>query len=361
MIMDLTEAVLDSFSTSYGEARDRFLAAARSAGAAIARFQCPVHGPGGEVLTMDVAHIEGTSPDIIVISSGVHGVEGYAGSAVQIDTLMQGWSGDGPGLLLIHFVNPYGMAWTCSDNEDGVDLNRNFLDFNRPPGRNHLYDEVEDFVCCPELDGEVRAAADAAMSAYIEEKGFDNFIRAIADGQHHRRGGYLYGGHAPVWSNLTLRKILRDYTVGARRVAVIDVHTGLGDRGAALMLCINAPGPAAERASAWWDNLVLVPSADFPFAPVGTFVGSIWDFGLEAELTVAALEVGTEPVERAFAALRNRKWLERHGVFDSEAAGPILEEMHACLAPRDLEWRSAMLGAGRRALKAAIAGIARDI
>lgn len=357
--MDLNEAVQRSFSTSYSEARERFLVAAREAGAAMAHFPCPAHGPAGEVLAMDVAYIEGAGPDIVVISSGVHGVEGYAGSAVQIDTLLRGWSADGPGLLLIHFVNPYGMAWTCSDNEDGVDLNRNFLDFNQPPGHNHLYDEVESFVCCPDLKGEGRVAADAAMNAYIEERGFDNFIRAIADGQHHRPGGYLYGGHAPVWSNLTLRKILREYTRGARRVAVIDVHTGLGDRGAALMLCINAPGPAADRASSWWDNLVLVPSADFPFAPVGTFVGSIWDFGLDSELTVAALEVGTEPVERAFGALRNRKWLEKYGVFDSPETPPILEEMHACLAPGDVEWRSATLSAGRKALDAAVAGIAR--
>ncbi len=310
---------------------------------------------------MDVAYLGvRNAADIVAISSGVHGVEGYAGSAVQIDTLARGWPADGPGLLLIHFVNPYGMAWTSSDNEEGVDLNRNFLDFNRPPGHNRRYDEVESFVCCPALEGEVRVAADAAMNAYIEAQGFENFVRAIADGQHHQPGGYLYGGHVPAWSNLTLRRVLRDYTQGARRLAVIDVHTGLGDRGGALMLCINAPRSAADRAASWWDNLVLVPSADFPFAPVGTFVGSIWDFGLDAELTVAALEVGTEPVERAFGALRNRKWLEKHGDFTGPAAAAILDEMHACLAPRDIAWRRAMLAAGRAALDAAVAGLSQD-
>lgn len=358
--MDLNDAVLRSFSTSYSEARDRFLAAAQAAGAATACFQCPADGPGGEVLTMDVALVAGTGPDLVIVTSGVHGVEGYAGSAVQIDALARGWPADGPSLLLVHFVNPFGMAWTSSDNEDGVDLNRNFLDFNQPAPHNYRYDEVEDFVCCPALDGDVRAAADAAMGAYIEEKGFDDFIRAIADGQHHRPGGYLYGGKAPVWSNLTLRKLLRDYTPGVRRIALIDVHTGLGERGEALMLCINAPQAAADRASRWWDNLVRVPSEEFPFAPVGTFVGSIWDFGLEAELTVAALEIGAEPVERAFAALRNRKWLEKYGLFGSLAAAPILDEMHACLAPRDLAWRSATLRAGRKALEAAVAGLASD-
>ncbi len=357
--MDVNDAVRRSFSTSYAEARQRFLGAAQAAGARIAHYPCPAQGPAGELLAMDVAYIEGTGPDIVVISSGVHGVEGYAGSAVQVDTLSRGWPAERPSLLLVHFVNPYGMAWTCSDNEEGVDVNRNFLDFTQSPRHNHLYDEVEGFVCCPELIGDARAEADAAMNAYIEEKGFDHFIRAIADGQHHRPGGYLYGGHAPVWSNVTLREILRDYAQGARRMAVIDVHTGLGDRGSALMLCINAPGPAAERASAWWDNLLLVPSADFPFAPVGTFVGSIWDFGLDAELTVAALEIGTEPVERAFNALRNRKWLEKFGSFDSAATASILDEMHACLAPRDDEWRSATLSAGRRAIEAALVGIAR--
>ena len=75
-IMDLNEAVQRSFSTSYSEARERFLAAAREAGAAMAHFPCPAHGPAGEVLAMDVAYIEGAGPDIVVISSGVQGVEG---------------------------------------------------------------------------------------------------------------------------------------------------------------------------------------------------------------------------------------------------------------------------------------------
>lgn len=356
--MDLDEAVSRAFSTSYVEARERFLAAAQAAGANIAQFRCPATGPVGEVLMVDVAYLGGKSADMVTITSGVHGVEGYAGSALQVDTLMRGWPADGPGLLLVHFVNPYGMAWTSSDNEEGVDLNRNFLDFGRPRPFNSRYDEVEAFVCCPDLEGDGRAAADAAMDAYIAEQGLDAFMRAIADGQHHRPGGYLYGGHAPAWSNLTLRKILGDYTAGARRVAIIDVHTGLGDRGAASMLCINPPDAAsAERARSWWDNLVVVPSDAFPFAPVGTFVGAVWDFGLDAELTVAALEVGTEPVERAFAALRNRKWLEKYGVFASPAAKSIVAEIHACLAPRDAGWRRSMLAAGRKALEGAVNGL----
>ncbi|MEO7467156.1 MAG: hypothetical protein ABIV36_09095, partial [Sphingobium limneticum] len=95
------------------------------------------------------------------------------------------------------------------------------------------------------------------------------------------------------------------------------------------------------------------------YASGASWMASVFRSTFQRFLPVAALEVGTEPVERAFGALRNRKWLEKYGVFDSPETPPILEEMHACLAPGDVEWRSATLSAGRKALDAAVAGIAR--
>src|SRR4051794_19437283 len=89
-------------------------------------------GPAGEPLTMDVARC---GPDgaerVVVVSSGLHGVEGFFGSAVQLAWLRSrpaGWSPPGTAVVLAHALNPYGFAWLRRWNEGNVDLNRNFLD-----------------------------------------------------------------------------------------------------------------------------------------------------------------------------------------------------------------------------------------
>ena len=119
-----------------------------------------------EDLTVDVAILRGTNSDRAIIhSSGVHGVEGFAGSAVQCATLQflsqtldkSDKNPDhllpGPTLIFIHGVNPYGMRHHRRVNENNVDLNRHFI--NSESERKKVIDrdpniagylEVDDYV-----------------------------------------------------------------------------------------------------------------------------------------------------------------------------------------------------------------------
>ena len=63
-------------------------------------------------------------------SSGVHGVEGFFGSAVQQALLLRlNQANSEPNYrdVFIHGVNPFGFSRLWRFNEDNVDLNRNFL------------------------------------------------------------------------------------------------------------------------------------------------------------------------------------------------------------------------------------------
>lgn len=83
-------------------------------------------------LTIDVAVLPGNSQDLgtIVHSSGVHGIEGYSGSAVQM-ALLELFTAkpidprDRPTIVMLHGVNPVGMKEWRRCNENNVDLNRN--------------------------------------------------------------------------------------------------------------------------------------------------------------------------------------------------------------------------------------------
>ena len=73
---------------------------------------------------------------VLVVSSGVHGVEGFFGSAVQTAFLREAESraaaGPNDALVFLHALNPYGFAWLRRFDEANVDLNRNLLVDGQP-------------------------------------------------------------------------------------------------------------------------------------------------------------------------------------------------------------------------------------
>ena len=124
------------FSESYQEARNRFLDSIdklKEKEFEIIQEQFPLNlkGPLGEELIIDLAVIGSLeSENLLLYSSGIHGVEGFAGSAIQLSVLDQ-IKKQSPFsdycIVFIHIINPYGMSWYRRVNENNVDLNRNFL------------------------------------------------------------------------------------------------------------------------------------------------------------------------------------------------------------------------------------------
>src|SRR5438105_11933974 len=115
----------------YGSARDRFRSAADGLGCERGAYAVTARGPGGEELTIDIARRGPESANrVLVVSSGLHGIEGFFGSAVQTGWLEAGGADrlpTGTAVVLIHALNPYGFAHLRRADERNVDLNRNFL------------------------------------------------------------------------------------------------------------------------------------------------------------------------------------------------------------------------------------------
>src|SRR5438309_1799534 len=80
-----------TFSPDYATARERFRAAADRLGWGRRTYPIATLGPGGEDLTIDVVESSPAhSERLLVVSSGLHGVEGFFGSAIQL-ALMERW------------------------------------------------------------------------------------------------------------------------------------------------------------------------------------------------------------------------------------------------------------------------------
>ena len=144
------ERALDFFSSTYQSARGRFIEAARAIGGTVECIPNPHRGPHGGQLFMDVALIGATEATrTLVVSSGTHGVEGFAGSGIQTGLLQEGINSrlpEGVSVLLIHALNPYGMAHLRRFTEDNVDLNRNFRDHSGPHPRNLPYETLAEVI-----------------------------------------------------------------------------------------------------------------------------------------------------------------------------------------------------------------------
>jgi hypothetical protein len=73
------------FSETYAQARAKFQQAAEKAGLMCTSWVMEEKGVEGEELAIDVVCLGAREPrQLVMISSGAHGVEGFAGSAIQI-------------------------------------------------------------------------------------------------------------------------------------------------------------------------------------------------------------------------------------------------------------------------------------
>ena len=136
-----TTSAAPRLAATYGEARAAILAAGLRAGADTTAFVHPSPGRLGEELAIDVLTMGPHDADsVLVIVSGTHGVEGFAGSALQRWWLDRSADArpEGVRVTVVHALNPVGFSWVRRVNEDNVDLNRNFVDWSSPP-RNDAY------------------------------------------------------------------------------------------------------------------------------------------------------------------------------------------------------------------------------
>jgi len=356
----------DHFSPEYGVARERFLRAAERRGATRWSYPIGARGPRGEELAIDVVQVGPRDPEsMLVVSSGLHGVEGFAGSAIQHQLLAaQLESLDLPrdtGVLLVHALNPYGFAWTRRVNESNVDLNRNFLrhpeDHVPSPDYDLLYAAIN-----PEaLDDGAEQASRQIFRAFAAEHGMRRLQQVMTSGQYRHPSGMQFGGAREEASNRIARRIVRERVRG-RRVAWVDIHTGLGSYGDYVMLtALAAEEPGARRGRVWYGDAVQIIGDGDAVTPIcngSADLGLCGDFAPECAPTFFVQEFGTYDTSRVFRAMRADNWLEHHGGAETDQAQTIKQELLEVFRPADAAWQGAILAGGARVLQQARDGLA---
>lgn len=334
-----------AFSADYRQARDKFIDVSRATGWTIESHRCPADGPDGQPLFTDVARLGPERCEkLLVTISATHGIEGFCGSAAQIATAGISLPG-GVAFLQIHAINPYGFAWQRRVTQENVDLNRNFADFAAPPD-NPGYERLHPCFLPARWDEPAKREILRQCDLLKDELGTGALVAAISRGQYRHADGIFYGGSVPTWSHRTLVAILERHCAGARTVAVIDYHSGLGPRGFGERICDHALGSGAwRRASAWYGD-------DITSKELGTAVASKLSgpnvIGVQraagpAEVVMITLEFGTVAREQVRMALLADNWLHQRGDPNSHLGRQIKADIRKAFYGEDSAWQEAIL------------------
>ncbi len=331
--------VVDAFSSSYAQARAKFLSAAHQAGLEAISYRHPLPGRDGETLALDVV-LDGPvhADKLLLVSSACHGVEGHCGSGVQVYALHDAQfrarcAEAGVSVLYLHALNPYGFSHIRRATHENVDLNRNFQDFTRPLPSNAAYRALHPLLVPDHWPPD--SANKAALDRYVAEHGLKSFQAVVTGGQYEIADGLFYGGVAPTWSNLTLRQVLREHAAKARQIGWIDLHTGLGETGHCERGFAGPGGDtsALRRARNWWGTGGATPVVHFGdqgsvSAPLtGQLARAVYEECPQAEITAIGLEFGTRPLLQVLHALRAEQWLTNHEDAPKTLASQIKQAM----------------------------------
>ena len=354
-----------TFSPDYVTARRRFREAVERLGWTWHAYSIGSTGPQGEDLTVDVAF---SSPPetrrVLVISSGLHGVEGFLGSAVQL-ALLERWkrqAGPPAGLccVLLHALNPYGFAWSRRFDANNVDLNRNFLLegleyrggsegyapfdglFNpqRPPSRWDLF----------------------YLKALwlIARHGKPALKQAIVAGQYDFPKGLFFGGKGPSRTKEILQKHMKSWIGSATTVVHLDFHTGLGAWGTYKLL-VDSPVSRAHQdqltrwfgAKAWEEN----DPQGVAYRMRGSLDHWCTAQNFAPEYLFAFAEFCTHMNIPVIAGLRAENQAHHCGRPDDPRTTRAKERLRELFCPASGEWRSRALAQSIDLVEKAMTGV----
>jgi uncharacterized protein DUF2817 len=336
------------FSPDYLTARDRFRAAAHRAGAQCQVLPLSAAGAGGEALSIDIACVGSRQPRrALVYTSGLHGVEAYAGAAIQL-ALLESLPELAPddALIVVHVLNPYGMAWLRRTNENNVDLNRNFLaDTDQRTGAHALYRKLEHF-----LNPRSAPGADAFLlraAGYTLRFGFHPIKQAIAEGQYEFPRGLFYGGKDLEEGPRLYLAWLAAHCAGVEQLLALDVHTGLGPRGRDTLLVESAmSGTSCRMLEGVLGRPVIDPARGRSDAYMirGGLGGALYRIFARASTLCILQEFGTYGPLRVLHALREENRCHFFG--GALVSHPAKQRLRETLCPHSRAWRRQVVHQG---------------
>ena len=230
-------AYAESFRTDYEDIRLHLQELSDGLGAEFASH--PIDEGDGLYIDSFYLPSRDTQTNLVVLTTGVHGIEGYIGAAmldVFFGEIYPTLDHSDTGVLVVANVNPYGMKHLRRYNENNVDLNRNFIldwdSFDR--ASNQEYPKVDTFLGPTGKIGNAlwhEAGFYLSLAKTAVTEGADTISDALLTGQYEYPQGVYYGGDGDESSTVYLKDVFsRCLDSDYENIVHIDIHSGYGPR-----------------------------------------------------------------------------------------------------------------------------------
>ena len=353
---------------TYLESRNTFIRLAQELGAECRSFPhdvAPDNAP--PALSTDTAYLgPADAAAIVVIASGTHGVEGYAGAACQfrfMQTYAARYANSRISWLLVHAVNPSGYANDRRVTCEGVDLNRNFIDFSKPlpasagyGAYHHLL--ISNYRPLPAgLWNELRL-----LSCALGRKRWKSVQAAITAGQYAYPDGLFFGGRGPTTSRLVWERIVSTYTHDRQRAFLLDIHSGLGKRGVGeLISYLPASSDDFRQMSGWFHgSLKSMADGDSVSADLDGMLTAAFDRAVAGQSYAVGLEFGTRAPLVVLDALRADHWYHNNSSrLPAVVREQVRRKMKTAFTVPGAQWHDQLTARFDRVMQELAEGIAR--
>ena len=300
-----TYAYSDSFYESYDAVRTHLQELTSELGAELSSHAIDEN----DGLYIDAFYLpcSDVQTNLIVLTTGVHGMEGYIGAAmldVFFQELYPTLDKTNTGVLVVANVNPYGMKYFRRYNENNVDLNRNFiLDWDSfDLSSNKEYPKVDTFLGPTGKIGnglwhEVGFYLSLGKTAVTDGAG--TISDALLTGQYEYPQGVYYGGKGDEASTRYLKDVFSQcLDSGYENIVHIDLHSGYGPRYNMVIFnsVFETMTEAQSREAFGYDYIIAHDSESF-YATTGDTTDFFYRLAqqkqAEAELFSTCFEFGT--------------------------------------------------------------------
>ncbi|PYZ96386.1 hypothetical protein CR205_11715 [Alteribacter lacisalsi] len=310
--------------------------------------------------TIDVIYAEADSSNkqAVMMTSGEHGIEGYAGAAAVhlfVDRYMRHIDPSDTGICLVHGVNPWGMRHFRRVTENNVDLNRNYFPESStiPTDINQNY-ENESHIFQPdgpvEDIGKEKTVLYESLTKGMISRGTGGIRKAKGMGQFEFERGVYFGGFKEEPSAAYMKTWQQRLLNTFENVVHMDWHTALGPTNEVTMVISDRIGKSEEELKdsyglenikVFSSNNVQGDSTDYFYqmrekeAPSKKLFSALFEFGTFGTSHMAEL--------REFATIILENQLYWNGTDLRERREWIEEELYNMFYPEDEDWRKSIL------------------
>lgn len=360
----------DYFPADYDASKARFLGYERILKEKYRGVETTAIEVGAERLTVDTAYIpaQKTPRSLIILTSGNHGAEGYAGSALQalfIEEVLPGMNLDETGILFVHALNPWGFKHDRRGTESNVNLNRNF-DVSRELFKtpNDAYDAIRDLLepSAPVKCAGAFPAKDLLLRIALRKATTQGLTEAIGKGQYTSPEGIDYGGRDFEPQTVEITRLLARIAAPYPAIFHIDLHTGLGKKNVLHVMTKKEMNDASRAAEAELFRgaedaahyELTPPEAEGFYEILGDYANILAKLfpepnrvivGVTAEFGTVGNGLGGKTVTINRLINENQGYF--HGYADAKTEAKVKHRFRELFFPSNPKWRSLVLANGK--------------